>query len=115
MTPGRILALYRVSFATLIIVASVQALAAGQEGAHHHVLPLATAEIAGALALLWQPTRIAGAGILLCVFALAQALSALGGSWPTHFLQYAASTLLVIGLERALRPQPGGRAGAAAK
>ena len=115
MTPGRVLALYRVSFAALIIVASVQALAAGHEGAHHHVLALATAEIAGALALLWQPTRIPGAGILLCVFALAQALSALGGAWPTHFLQYAASTALIVGLERALRPQPGGRPGPAAQ
>jgi hypothetical protein len=30
-------------------------------------------------------------------------LSALAGQWPTRFLQYAASTLLIVALGRTIR------------
>jgi hypothetical protein len=102
MSPGRILALYRFAFAALIIVASLQALVAGHEGAHQ-IVPLASAEIAGALLLSWRRTQEAGACLLLGVLIWAQALSVLDGKWPTHFLQYAASTILIVALERSMR------------
>lgn len=109
MSPARILAAYRLVFCVLIVIASAQTLIAGQA---HHVLLLATAEIAGALLLLWQRTQWAGAALLLLVFALAQALAATEGEYPTRFLQYAASTLLIVSLSKAL-PQARGRSGSA--
>ena len=102
MSPGRILALYRFAFAALIIVASLQAVVAGHEGAHQ-IVPLASAEIAGALLLSWRRTQEAGACLLLGVLIWAQGLSVLDGKWPTHFLQYAASTILIVALERSMR------------
>jgi hypothetical protein len=96
-----ILAAYRVTFSALLLLASLEALSAGH--AHsHRVLILVAAEIAGALLLCWRRTQWLGAGLLFVVFTCAQLLSALEGSWPIHFLQYAASTLLIVSLDRAL-------------
>jgi hypothetical protein len=101
MSAARILAAYRVTFVALLSVASIQALLAGHEGGHN-IAPLAAAEIVGAAALLWRRTQLPGACVLLAVFAVAQALSALAGHWPTQFLQYAASTILIVAVGRAL-------------
>jgi hypothetical protein len=101
MSAARILSIYRALFVALLVVASIQALLAGHEGGHN-IVPLAAAEIAGAVALLWRRSRPAGACVLLGVFACAQVLSALGGRWPTQFLQYAASTVLIIAMGRAI-------------
>jgi hypothetical protein len=97
----RILAIYRASFVALLVFASAQALLAAHESGSH-IVPLAATEVAGALALLSRRTRLAGACVLLAVFAFAQVLSALDGHWPTQFLQYAASTLLILALGSAL-------------
>ena len=99
MSVARILAAYRVTFSTLIVVASIQTLA---ESPAHHVVLLAAAEIAGALMLLWRRAQWVGAAVLLVVFATAQVLSAVEGEYPTRFVQYAASTLLIVLLDRAL-------------
>jgi hypothetical protein len=98
MSTVRIMAAYRLVFVSVLTWASVQALA-GHEGGHD-IVWLAAAEIAGAVALLWRPTRLAGAAVLLCVFAVAQLLSGLAGRWPTQFLQYAASTCLIVAMSR---------------
>lgn len=97
MSAQRILMLYRLTFVALIIVASAQTMAT--ESGHVHALVLATAEIAGAAALAWRRTQRAGAALLLLVFATAQIVSATLGLWPTHFLLYAASTLLIVLLD----------------
>jgi NADH:ubiquinone oxidoreductase subunit 6 (subunit J) len=59
------LALYRLSFSALIVIASVQTLLGAQ--ADHAVLLLAGTEIAGALILCWRPAQWLGAGLLLIV------------------------------------------------
>ena len=93
----RALAIYRYWFSGLLIAASLQSLA----HAHgDHASVLASAEIVGALLLLWRRLRLAAAGILLIVFAAAQVISALEGSWPTHYAQYAASVILIVLLGR---------------
>jgi hypothetical protein len=102
MSAARILAAYRAAFVALILAASVQALLAGHEGGHNIVM-LAAAEIVGAAALLWRRTQLPGACLLLGVFAVAQVLSALAGRWPTQFLQYAASTVFIVAMGRALK------------
>ena len=105
MSAARILTAYRVIFCALIVVASIQTLAVSHP---HHTVPLAVAEIAGALMLLWRKTQWVGAAVLLIVFAAAQVLSAVGGEHPTRFVQYAASTLLIVLLDRRLPgAQPG--------
>ncbi len=102
MRAEAVLRVYRACFVALLMLASVQTALLGHEGGHA-VAALAMAEMAGALALLWPRTQIAGACVLLAVFALAQVLSARSGHWPTQFLQYAASTLLIVVMGRALR------------
>jgi hypothetical protein len=99
MSPARVLLAYRLIFCGLIVTASAQTLLT--EPAHHATL-LAAAEIAGALLLLWRRTQGAGAILLLLVFAAAQIMAAGEGEYPTRFLQYAASTLLIVALSRAL-------------
>lgn len=99
MSVARILAAYRAIFCALIVVASIQTLA---EGPAHHVVLLAAAEIAGALMLAWRRTQSAGAAVLIAVFATAQVLSAVEGEYPMRFLQYAAGTILIVLLDRAL-------------
>ena len=101
MSAARILAAYRLVFVSVLSGASLQALFLGHEGGHN-IVWLAGAEIAGALALLWRPTQLAGAAVLLCVFAVAQVLSGQAGRWPTQYLQYAASTLLIVAMSRSL-------------
>lgn len=96
------MAAYRLVFVSVLTGASLQALWLGHEGAHD-IAWLAGAEITGALALLWRPTRLAGAAVLLCVFAVAQVLSAWAGRWPTQFLQYAASTWLIVAMSRSMQ------------
>jgi hypothetical protein len=101
LSAARILAAYRAGFVALIWLASIQALLAGHEGGHN-IVPLAAAEIVGAAALLWRRTQLPGACVLLGVFAVAQVLSALQGRWPTQFLQYAASTVFIVAMDRAI-------------
>ena len=100
MSAARLLALYRLVFSVLIIAASVQT----QLAAHgdQAVILLAGTEIAGALILCWRRTQWLGACLLLGVFACAQLLSAMQGEWPTRFLQYAASALLIVTMDRTL-------------
>ena len=97
MSAARILAAYRGIFGTLIAVASIQTLVAAPA---HHVALLAAVEIAGALMLMWRRTQWVGASALLAVFTAAQIMSAVDGEYPTRFLQYAASTLLIVLLDR---------------
>jgi hypothetical protein len=101
MSAARLLILYRLIFCALIAIAGVQTLAAAPQPAHH-TAALAAAETGGALLLSWRRTQWAGAAALLVVFACAQAISAAAGSYPTRFLQYAASSLLIVGMDRAL-------------
>ncbi|PYY20782.1 MAG: hypothetical protein DMG62_22020, partial [Acidobacteria bacterium] len=68
----------------------------------HHIVLLAAAEIAGALLLMWRRAQWVGAAVLLAVFAAAQIMSAVDGECPTRFLQYAASALLIVLLDRTL-------------
>jgi hypothetical protein len=101
VSAARVLALYRVAFSALLVIASVQTLlAAGADS--RGVLLLASVEIAGALMLCSRRTQWPGAVVLLGVFACAQLMSALSGEWPTRFLQFAASALLIVALDRAL-------------
>jgi len=97
-----ILAVYRLIFSALITVASVQTLLAAQ--GDYALTLLASAEIAGALMLGWRRTQWPGAALLLIVFAGAQLMSAMQGEWPTRFLLYAASVLLIVTLDRTLAP-----------
>jgi hypothetical protein len=97
----RLVRAYRLFYCLLIILASVQTLLAGHDGAH--VLPLAGAEIAGALLLSWRRTQLLGLTVLLLVFADAQLIAAAAATWPTRFLQYAASAWLIVMLDRAPR------------
>jgi hypothetical protein len=99
MSAARILAAYRAIFSTLIVVASIQTLVAAQA---HHVVLLAAVEIAGALLLMWRRTQWVGAAALLAVFASAQVISAIEGDYPTRFLQFAASAVLVVMMDGAL-------------
>ena len=95
MSNVRILSAYRVIFCALIVTASIQTLA----GRHpHHAVPLAVAEIAGALLLLWRRTQWIGAAALLVVLAAAQVLSAFEGEYPTRFIQYCRRTVRFTGL-----------------
>lgn len=103
MSAGRLLGGYRLCFCGLIIVASVQTLVS--EHAVPYVVPLAATEILGGLLLVSRRTQWMGVALLLLVFAGAQLLAALAGSWPTRFLQYAASALLIVLMDRALGAQ----------
>jgi hypothetical protein len=97
-----VLAAYRLIFSALITVASVQTLLEAHRD--YALTLLASAEIAGALMLGWRRTQWPGAALLLIVFAGAQLISAMQGEWPTRFLQYAASALLIVTLDHALAP-----------
>ena len=107
MSARGLLELYRRTFCLLLIVASVQSLAAAQH-AVPHLVPLAAAEILGALLLLGRRMQRVGLALLLLSLAGAQLLAGLEGAWPARFAQYAASALLIVLLDRAL-----GRADAA--
>ena len=100
MSARRVLTVYRLIFIALITVSSVQTLLAAH--GEHAVERLAVSEIAGALMLCWHRTQWFGAGLLLIVFACAQLLSAMQGEWPTRFLLYAASALLIVTMDRTL-------------
>jgi hypothetical protein len=100
MNSRRVLGAYRCSFCLLILIASVQTLLAGP--AAPQVVALAAVEITGALLLLWRRTQWLGLPLLLLVFASAELLAAHSGSWPTRFVQYAASALLIVLLDRSL-------------
>jgi hypothetical protein len=104
---ARLLAGYRLIFAALIVIASLQTLLAAHPD-NHAVMLLAAVEIAAALMLMWRRTQWLGACLLLGVFAAAQVMSVLAGEWPTRFLQYALSTLLIVTLDRALAMVPAG-------
>lgn len=103
MSAQRILALYRLVFAVLIATGSLQTVLAGH---HAGLTALGACELIAALALLWPRTRLPAAGVLLFIFALAQLHAALDHQWPTHLAQYAASTILIIALERTLERAP---------
>jgi hypothetical protein len=100
MSARGLLCAYRLLFCGLITVASVQTLA--REHALPHVAALAATEILAALLLLLRRTQWLGLALLLLVFAGAQLLAALTGEWPTRFLQYAASALLIVLMDRTL-------------
>jgi len=100
VSPLRVLAVYRLIFSALIVVASLQALIAAHAGAHH-MPALASIEIGGALLLGFRRTQWLGACLLLGVFVGAQLITAFEGKYPSQFLQYAASTLLIVPLDRA--------------
>jgi hypothetical protein len=107
MSSERVLTAYRLTFVALIIVSSVQTIMTAAEGGHgHHASVLAVAEIAGAATLAWPRTQLYGASLLLLVFTVAQVLSAAMGEWTTRFLQYAASTLLIVVLDTRYRFPP---------
>jgi len=95
-----LLGLYRATFSLLLIIASVQTLAA--EPAASHAGPLAATEILGALLLLARRTQTLALVLLLASFAGAQLLAARQGVWPTRFAHCAASVLLIVLLEGAL-------------
>jgi hypothetical protein len=100
MTAGTILKAYRLVFAGLIAVSSAQALLTAPEHLHH-AFSLGAIEILGASLLVVARTQPIGAGVLLCAFALAQGLSVVTtGRWPTQYVQYAASTLVIVLLGR---------------
>jgi hypothetical protein len=100
MSAVRILGLYRFIFSALIIVASIQTLVAAR--GDHAVALLAATEIAGAVILCWRSMQWCGAALLLGVFGCAQLMSAMQGEWPTRFLLYAASAVLIVTLDRML-------------
>ena len=100
MSARRLLAVYRVTFCLLLMVAGVQTLATRH--AASHAVPLAAAEICGALLLLSRRTQKSGLALLLLTFTGAQLLEGLEGEWPTRFAQYAAGALLIVLLDRAL-------------
>jgi hypothetical protein len=101
---SRIVSSYRMFFCALLLLASLQTLLT--ERAVPHVAPLASAEIAGALLLAGRRTQELGLALLLVVFACAQLLAAHQGAWPTRFVQYAGSALVIVLLERGLRAAP---------
>jgi hypothetical protein len=68
-----------------------------------HQVPLASAEIIGALLLIRRRSQWLGLALLLLVFAAAQVMAAMQAAWPTRFLQYAASALLIALMDRALQ------------
>ena len=88
----------------MIVIASARAFMLGHEGAHD-IRPLVAAEIAGALMLGWRTTQLVGAGLLILIFAGAQIISVVQGSWQIHFLQYACSAICIVMLDRALAAQ----------
>lgn len=101
MTPMRLLLIYRWTFAGLIVIASVETLMT--EGrASLPIAVLASVEIVAALLFVWRRSQVAGMIALLVAFAVAQAITMMMGQLQTHFLQYAASTVLVVSLDRAL-------------
>jgi hypothetical protein len=102
MSADTILQAYRLIFVALIIIASAQVFFTAPVSPHHAVL--AAVEIIGALMLISRRTQLIGAAVLLCVFATAQVISASNGQWPTHYLQYAASTLVIVLLSRRRMP-----------
>jgi len=94
--PATLLRIYRLVFAVLTIVASLQALLTQS----HHAVLVAPLEICGAFLFLWRRTQIAGAGLLLLVFALAGMIETIHGEFPAHLLQYGASTVFILLLGR---------------
>lgn len=96
MNPATLLRIYRLVFAVLTIVASLQALLTQS----HHAVLVAPLEICGAFLFLWRRTQIAGAGLLLLVFALAGMIETIHGELPAHLLQYGASTVFILLLDR---------------
>ncbi|HEY1631734.1 MAG TPA: hypothetical protein VGF56_10470 [Rhizomicrobium sp.] len=107
MTPARILAVYRWVFALLIAAASAQTLLT-EGGANPHIAILAPVEIAAALLLLQRRSQVAGLMLLLAVLVAAQILTAVAGQYPMHFLQYAASAVLIVWMDRPYSRAAGG-------
>jgi hypothetical protein len=96
MSQALLLRVYRCVFAALIMAASLQALLTKA----HHAAVLAPLEICGALLFLWRRTQVAGASLLLLVFALSGTITIAHSQWPTHLLQYAASTIFLVLIDR---------------
>lgn len=103
MKPATLLKIYRWVFAALLVIAGVHVLTAAHASARH-AMPLAVAEMIGAVLLVSRRTQAVGAALLLGVFAAAFALQR---SWPTDLLQYASSSLLIVLMDRALSPPTG--------
>jgi hypothetical protein len=100
MSSRHLLAGYRCTFCLLILIASAQTLVSALR--LPHVAALAVAEIAGAVLLLGRRTQWLGLAVLLLVFGGAKVMAARHAAWPTHLLQYAASALLIVLLDRSL-------------
>jgi len=98
MRPDRVLQGYRLAFSALILIASVQTLLGGPRDPHHVVV--ASVEAAGALMFMSGRTQLAGAVALLFTFLLAQGIAVAKGYWHTQYLQYVASTVLILLLGR---------------
>jgi hypothetical protein len=95
---------FRWTFVAVILVSSLQTLIGAAE--ELPVAVLATAEIAGALALATQRWRSAGAIVLCLVFAIAFALSAAAGEFAPRFFLFAATAVYLAGLDE---PRPAHR------
>ena len=98
MSTTSLVRMYRYVFAGLLLIATIQTLLV-----EHDAIALAAIEIVAILLFLWRRTELFGAGLLLAVFAFAQALTVAHGQWPTHLLQYAATTIFIVLLDRSLR------------
>jgi hypothetical protein len=116
MTPRQTLFGFRALYVLFIAVASAQTALAGfrgeSEGGHApiHLALLGSVEIAGALLFLWRKTQLAGAVLLLIVYALATLLTLAEGGNPLRFLYFAATALFILHVDNSLRRQAGGTA-----
>jgi hypothetical protein len=75
-------------------------------GAHEsHARILAGVEIAAIVAFLFPATEIAACIVLLLVYALASAITAMQGEVPVRFLYYAATATYIVIASRANRTE----------
>ena len=114
MSPQQILFGFRFVYVLFIAVASAQTAAAGLRGgtqgghAPVHLALLGSVEIVGALLFLWRRTQLAGAGLLLIVYAFAAVLTIVEGGNPLRFLYFAATALFILHVDASVPRQAGG-------
>ncbi len=93
---GRLSVALRVAIAFILlaegIITLANAIAAPED---LDVVVFASAEILGALFFIWSRTVRVGACFLICAFAAAAAVHALGGEFPSEHLVYALSVFFV--------------------
>jgi|SRR5579871_1656972 len=108
MSTSRALLVFRTVFVAFIVFASARALlvvdafANSAHIARPHLIALACVEILAAIALLWERTELAAAGVLLLVFGTAAVLDATAGDIPIRYAYYSATALFVVFLRRRL-------------